>query len=378
MGRRRRNPHITVLAKPFAMKRIAYIVDSLDWIQAQRAKDLQPWMVEPDEETGETYSADVLEVEPKYALEVHTVGWLLDRCRREKAVRERFDAVWLASWRLLCARRELADILPWGRTMASVTSHYQIGGGLRTESCFRKGTDPAQEFAKAIEILRRFRLVTCNSRLLYDLLHPHLPAVALAQNGVDEAEFSDDQREGGYNRESILFGWCGKLKAAKNFSAFQQAADQLTHGDFPPFRFRAVVAPRKRHSIFRKSGLEECFTSQLSRDGMRQFYEALDFYVCTSFHEGTPNPALEAAACGVPIITTRVGNTVEGLVREGETGWFIDPTAESLIACVERLQHLEPHEYRRMSHNVRLVIEAEWTWEIRAEAYRKALETLCG
>ena len=61
-----------------------------------------------------------------------------------------------------------------------------------------------------------------------------------------------------------------------------------------------------------------------------------------------------------------------------DTGWFIDPTAESLIACVERLQHLEPHEYRRMSHNVRLVIEAEWTWEIRAEAYRKALEVVCG
>ena len=110
---------------------------------------------------------------------------------------------------------------------------------------------------------------------------------------------------------------------------------------------------------------------------MLQFYWMTDFLVCTSFAEGTPNPGLEAAACGIPLITTPVGNMPE-LIREGETGWFIEPTAKSLIATVERLQYLQPWEYRKMSEQIRADVEATWTWEKRAPAFRRALEVVCG
>lgn len=40
---------------------------------------------------------------------------------------------------------------------------------------------------------------------------------------------------------------------------------------------------------------------------MPQFYSKIDCYICASLHEGTPNPVLEAMACGVPVITTNVG-----------------------------------------------------------------------
>jgi len=39
---------------------------------------------------------------------------------------------------------------------------------------------------------------------------------------------------------------------------------------------------------------------------MVEFYRSLDVYVCASRSEGTPNPCLEAAACGLPVVTTRV------------------------------------------------------------------------
>ena len=52
---------------------------------------------------------------------------------------------------------------------------------------------------------------------------------------------------------------------------------------------------------------------------MREFYRSLDVYVCASRAEGTPNPCLEAAACGVPLVTTCVGNMPE-LVRHGVNG----------------------------------------------------------
>jgi len=319
------------------MKRIAYLVDSLDWIQAQRAKDLQPYL-------------------PEHALVVMTPTTVDD----VGLAAGRYDATWVASWRILFAHPELEQWIRPEKTLLGVTSHYQIGGGLKPETCFRKGADPAKEFEKAIEVLKRFRLVTCNSKILYDLLSPHLPEIMLAQNGVD-AEFFQPapyvQRS--YGMPTV--GWVGKDKGAKNIGTFMEAYRKL---DGYAALFHMVV-PKKRGGPVK------------TREGMRRFYWQTDFLVCTSFHEGTPNQALEAAACGIPIIGTPAGNLPE-LIREGETGWFIAPTADSLIACVERLQYLEPHEYRRMSHNIRLVIEAEWTWKVRAEAYRKALETLCG
>ncbi|MGI8467505.1 MAG: glycosyltransferase family 4 protein, partial [Pyrinomonadaceae bacterium] len=40
---------------------------------------------------------------------------------------------------------------------------------------------------------------------------------------------------------------------------------------------------------------------------MDDYYNSIDIYVCASDIEGTPNPALESMACGLPIITTDVG-----------------------------------------------------------------------
>lgn len=317
--------------------RICYIVDSLGWIQAGRANDLQIYL--PNHELIPMLPSGFM-ASPPYE----------------------YDAVWLASWRILLAHRELGGTLPLNLTLASVTSHYNIGGGLKPETCFRKGADPDEEFQKAIATLKQFRVVTCNSKILLDRLQPHLPNVILAQNGVDAFAFAptDTRGEPGYRGDFISVGWIGKDKGAKNWKAYEEAAAALAPANYS---MRSVVLGKSAKPTH-------------SRLAMIRFYEGLDFFACTSYHDGTPNGLLEAAACGLPAITTAVGNAPE-LIREGETGWFIEPTAESLIACVERLQYLEPYEYRRMSEAIRAEVEANWTWEKRAGAYRKALEVVC-
>ena len=46
---------------------------------------------------------------------------------------------------------------------------------------------------------------------------------------------------------------------------------------------------------------------------MLEYYSEIDIYLCTSLHEGTPLPILEAMTCGIPIITTDVGIVREAL-----------------------------------------------------------------
>lgn len=316
------------------VKKICYLVDSLTWIQAQRAKDLQPYL-------------------PDHQLTVITPRMV------EVSGASSYDAYWLASWRIVLANPWLLDMLPMEYTMGSVTSHYNIGGGLKPELCFRKGADPTQEFDRAIETLKMFRVVTCNSKILYDLLSPHLPKIVLAQNGVDVEFFRPSQWRPMYNKLAVRVGWVGRVKGAKNFHLLRKAYEC-----FPGWVDYRDVPVRKEGK------------PPLDRESIRSFFQCLEFLACLSFHEGTPNPSLEAASCGVPLITTPVGNMPE-LIREGETGWFIEPTAESLIATMERLQYLEPWQYRHMSEAIREEILANWTWKRQAEPYRKVLETVC-
>lgn len=64
-----------------------------------------------------------------------------------------------------------------------------------------------------------------------------------------------------------------------------------------------------------------------------RLYHAIDLYIVTSRIEGGPKAILESMACGIPLITTNVGQAVD-LVRHGENAWI----AES--ENIDELYHL--------------------------------------
>jgi glycosyltransferase involved in cell wall biosynthesis len=104
---------------------------------------------------------------------------------------------------------------------------------------------------------------------------------------------------------------------------------------------------------------------------MRDFYRSLDLYLCASRKEGTPNPCMEAAACGVPLVTARVGAMPE-LVRHGINGFFIEHDVEDIAG---KLRLLRDNSDLRglMAQQIRKDIQA-WDWSIRAEPYREMFE----
>ena len=50
-----------------------------------------------------------------------------------------------------------------------------------------------------------------------------------------------------------------------------------------------------------------------TQEEMPEYYSNVDMCICTSIHEGTPRPVLEAMYSGVPIISTSVGIVPEAL-----------------------------------------------------------------
>ena len=83
---------------------------------------------------------------------------------------------------------------------------------------------------------------------------------------------------------------------------------------------------------------------------MAEFYRGLDVYLCTSDHEGLPTPAIEAALCGVPIVSVPVGVMPE-LVGNAYEGLIVDQDVVHIRAA---LRHLRDHlkERREMSRNI--------------------------
>ncbi len=110
-----------------------------------------------------------------------------------------------------------------------------------------------------------------------------------------------------------------------------------------------------------------------SRDGprrthaqMAEWYNDATVLVCAAETEGTPNPALEAAACGCVVVTTPVGNMPE-LIRNGENGFLVERSVDRLLEGVLAAIADYPALSRRLQHDIR-----EWGWDRRATVFYDA------
>ena len=108
---------------------------------------------------------------------------------------------------------------------------------------------------------------------------------------------------------------------------------------------------------------------------MPAFYHSVDAYVCASRSEGTPNSCLEAAACGVPLVTARVGVMPE-LVKDGVNGLFVERRVEDIAAKLALLRD-SPELGARLVARM-LVSIAAWDWQHRAQAYAAMFDWALG
>lgn len=73
------------------------------------------------------------------------------------------------------------------------------------------------------------------------------------------------------------------------------------------------------------------------RSDIPDILHAADMFVFPSFHEGMPVAALEAMACGLPLICSKIRGNVD-IVKDGENGFLFEPEDHlSLAIAMERL-----------------------------------------
>lgn len=138
----------------------------------------------------------------------------------------------------------------------------------------------------------------------------------------------------------------GRLAPQKGFDLLLEAMARL-RPRFPSLELAIAGAGAEEPALRRdveRLGLAKCVRLLGHVDAPSAYYLGANAFVASSRHEGMPNALLEAAAAGIPVVTTPSCAGVVELLRGQPGVWLADATtAESLAeALTEALDTLRP------------------------------------
>jgi hypothetical protein len=150
------------------------------------------------------------------------------------------------------------------------------------------------------EVMGKSDLIAVGNSILADLVGERCQRQAImARDGVDCDLFCSNPTP----HEGFLVGFCGhKTNTIKRF----------------PLLEKGVALAQKTNPDIRLELRD--FEGRIPHNEMPKWYNGVDCLINVSVAEGTPNPVLEACACGLPVICTPVGlvpyiNAAGGKIR---------------------------------------------------------------
>jgi glycosyltransferase involved in cell wall biosynthesis len=112
------------------------------------------------------------------------------------------------------------------------------------------------------------------------------------------------------------------------------------------------------------------------RNDVAEVMAASDVFLFPSWYEAFSLATIEAAACGLPILASKINGT-EDFVEPGKTGFFIEHDPDQIAGVLGRLID-NAADRVRMGANARRVVEQRYTWDqvarLTEEAYLEYLD----
>ena len=231
------------------------------------------------------------------------------------------------------------------------------------------------------------------SRELGDYLHRQVGVaderIRLICNGVDIERFRPGQQErrdsilprGFADHDSIVIGSVGRLEPVKDQLTLVRAFTELCLRRPLDIRLRLVLIGdgSLRHeleSLVAQGDIGKRVWLAGSTENVPQLLQAMDVFVLPSLAEGISNTILEAMACGLPVVATRVGGNEE-LVVEGETGFLVSRSDPGAMA--ETLLHYLEDDTLRDRHGAaaRRRVEKHFSIHGMVNRYLEVYDELC-
>lgn len=196
---------------------------------------------------------------------------------------------------------------------------------------------------------------------IYNLLEIDNKPMCVITDGIDLEKFYpiNIERLSNLKNRKIKIGWVGNSNWVNNAVDYKG--------------INTIIKPAVEE--LKKEGFNiELFTSDkldklIPIDKMVNYYSNIDIYICASIAEGTPNPVLEAMACGIPIITTDVGIVNEAFgekqkefILKERSSLALKEKIKELLLSENKLQELSQENLENIK---------KWEWKYKAKEFKK-------
>lgn len=197
--------------------------------------------------------------------------------------------------------------------------------------------------------------------------------------GVDAERFRPGlprlwRRQAGVGEEELLFGFVGALRPEKNLGLILRA---FAAAGIPKSKL-ALVGDGVERSRLEQAAREEGIAERVLFPGRvsdpAAYLAALDVFLLSSSTEQTSNALLEAMACGLPAVSTDVGDSGEllgntglpAVVPSGDLQAFTDaltllardPTLRARLGAANRRRCMERYPLERMVREYEALYQA--------------------
>ncbi len=183
---------------------------------------------------------------------------------------------------------------------------------------------------------------------------PDIPAPdRVISDGVDVAHFQPGESVQTNDRATV--GWVGNSAWGKQ----SQCSDVKGYHRL----FQPMMNELSARGIAADAKIADPQINRIRFEDMPDFYRQLDVFVCTSSMEGTPNPVLEAMACGIPVVSSNVGIVPEVFGDLQKRFIIEEPTAKNFADAVAEL--LDDKQLCRQISRQNRKRALDWSWEIK-------------
>ncbi len=206
--------------------------------------------------------------------------------------------------------------------------------------------------------------------------------IRIVPPGVDHAFFGPGHRPQarralGLPLDGRLLLFVGRIQPLKCADAAIETLAELRQGGSEPYRLVVVGGPsgphgekslQSLHDVADASGVREHvhFVAPQPHELLSSYYRAADVCIVPSRSESFGLVALEAAACGTPVVASAVGGLTT-LVDHGHTGYLVDDPDPVAYAAAVRKVFDEPLAAERLS-TASVLRARRYTWRAAARA----------
>lgn len=198
----------------------------------------------------------------------------------------------------------------------------------------------------------------------YRKVYPEAVPLGLIPDGVDLTRFRPLPYRPRAEGEPLRVGWVGNSKWAADLEDFKG--------------LHSIIRPALSELDAEGLSLTEVFADRhvemIPHALMSDYYGKIDLLLCASKIEGTPNPVLEAMACGVPIITTDVGIVPEAFGPKQKQLILPSRDKESLKTAIREVYFNRELLYELREENLISIIP--WDWSRRVTAFEMFFDSV--